>query len=206
VRAAALALCLIAALAAGCGGDDEPAAPIEPRSVVLRASDLPGAFSIDERVTGPVGNAEVAENRPEGYEEKLEEWGRVAGYSRQLRREGKPGSGLRAADGVNSVASVYEDEDGATDSFDTGVRDYAEAGFAPQGDLGVGDDGRVFRGTATFNERQVERQVEYTVATWRTGRVIASVVIEGQPGRVTIPMLKELARKQDQRVRTALEA
>jgi hypothetical protein len=202
VRAAALVLCLLAFLAAGCGGDDEPAAPIEPRSVVLRASDLPGAFSIDERVTGPVGNAEVAEGRPEGYEEKLEEWGRVAGYSRQLRREGKPGSGLRAADGVNSVASVYEDDDGATDSFDTGVRDYAEAGFAPQGDLGVGDEGRVFRGTATFNDRPVE----YTVATWRTGRVIASVVVEGRPGRVTIPMLKELARKQDQRVRTALEA
>ena len=103
---------------------------------------------------------------------------------------------------MNSVASVYEDDDGATDSFETGVRDYAEAGFAPQGDLGVGDEGRVFRGTATFNERQVE----YTVGTWRTGRVIASVVMEGRPGRVTIAMLKELARKQDQRVRTALEA
>jgi hypothetical protein len=201
VRAALLVLFLLATLATGCGGGDDEAVAVEPRSVVLRASDLPGAFAVDERVTGPVENAEVAEGRPEGYEEKLEDWGRVGGYSRQLRRQGEAGPGLRAADGVNSVASVYEDEDGATDSFDTGVRDYAEAGFAPQGDLGVGDEGRVFRGTATFNKQQVE----YTVGTWRTGHVIASVVIEGGPGRVTIAMLKELARTQDQRVRAAIE-
>lgn len=195
-------VCLLASLAAGCAGGGGSDAELDPRALVLTTADLGRGFTVDETLTGPVANAEVARGRPPGYEDKLEEWGRVAGFARQVRREGKVGTGIRAADGVNSVASVYEEEDGATESFATGVRDYGQAGFAPQGDLGVGDEGRIFRGTATLEGRQVE----YTVGTWRRERVIASVVVEGGPGRVDLTALRELARKQDERIEAALDA
>jgi hypothetical protein len=201
VRATAVIVCLLAVLVAGCGGDGSEEA-LDPRTLVLATTDVGPGFEVDETLTGPVSNAEVARGRPAGYEAKLEEWGRTGGFARQVRREGKAGSGVRAADGVNSVASVYEDEDGASESFATGVRDYGQAGFAPQGELGIGDEGRIFRGTATLGGRQVE----YTVATWRRARVIASVVVEGDVGRVSPATLKDLARKQDRRIDAALDA
>lgn len=200
MRASISIVCLLAMLAAGCGGDGDSAADADPQTLVLRASDLPQGFVVDSALTGPVENAEVAAGRPEGYEEKLDEWGRVGGYSRQLVRRGERGTGVRGADAITSVASVYEDEDGAADSFRTGVRDYAQAGYAPQGELGIGDEGSIFRGTATVEGRRVE----YTVATWRTAPVIASIVIEARPERVDIATLKALARTQDQRVRAAV--
>lgn len=192
-------------LAAGCGGgdDDEGVSgeDLEPRALVLRQSDLPRGFVVDRALTGAVENSEVATGRPAGYEQKLEEWGRIGGYSRILRRRGEAGEGVRGADGVTSVASVYEDEDGAAESFETGVRDYADAGFAPQGDLGIGDEGRVYRGTGTDG---AGRQVEYTVATWRRAPVIATVVVEAGANKIEIPTVRELARKQDRLVQAAI--
>jgi hypothetical protein len=198
VRATLLIVCLLAMLAAGCGGSDSSGEDLNPRTLVLGPADVPG-FVVDEALTGPVANEEVARGREQGYEEKLEDWGRIGGFSRQLRREGKAGPGVRTADGLNSVASVYEDEDGAEESFATGVQDYAEAGFAREGDLDLGDEGRLFRGT------DGKRQVEYLIATWRRGEVIASVVVEARPERVGFATLRELAREQDERIAAALE-
>lgn len=189
-------------LGAGCGGGGPGTSALEARSLVLRPTDLPGAFEIDKTVTGPVSNEEVARGRAAGYEQRLERWGRVEGFSRQLRRRGKVGGALAAVAGVNSVASVYELERGAAQSFAAGVRDYARSGFVGAGVPRVGDEARAFRGRSTLEGRQVE----YLVVTWRTGRVIAGVVAEGPPGKLELSAVTPLARTQDTRIRSAVAA
>jgi hypothetical protein len=202
VRLILALLCLLASMVAtGCGGgSDEP--DVRAHALVLNRPDLPAGFLVNSSQTGPVSNEQVASGRPDNYVARLEEWGRVEGYSRQFTRRASVRGPLAGADTIDSVASLYEDQEGAGESFASGVREYPRVGFAPAGRIDVGDGtGRAFRGT---NELAGEI-VEYVILTWRRGRVIANVVTSGSPGRVELDALRTLARKQDDRIARALD-
>lgn len=199
MRLGLVALCLLVVLgAAACGGSDEP--DVEARALVLTRPDVPDGFVVNTTQTAPVTNADVARTRPPDYVDRLEEWGRIEGFSTQFRRDDIVRGPLAAAQTIDSVASVYEDADGAAASFASGIREYPNQGLAPAGRATVGDEGRVFRGAITLERRRVE----YVVLTWRRGPVIAAVVTSGRPRRIAIPALTTLAEKQDRRILRAL--
>lgn len=200
MRLALASICLLFVLTGtGCAGgsDDEP----EARALVLTRPDVPAGFVVNPAETGPVSNAEVAQGREDGYAERLEEWGRVEGHATQFVREGVVRGALAAAESIDSVASLYDGTDGATESFASGVREYPQQGFRPAGSVQVGEEARSFRAT---NE-VAGRSVEYLVITWRTGPVIANLVSAGRPGRIDLSILQALARKQDERITGALD-
>ena len=125
-------VCVFALLgAAACGGDSGE--ELEARSLVLTRPDVPDGFVVNSTQTGPVSNEEVASTRPEGYAERLEEWGRVEGHSTQFLRDDVVLGPLAAAQSIDSVASVYEEADGAAESYASGVREYPSAGFRSAG-------------------------------------------------------------------------
>ena len=205
MRAAVLVLCAcLATLAAACGGSDGDSAPdVAARSLVLTQQDVPPLYESNNSLSGPVSNEEVAVGRPEGYVDRLEEWGRVGGYSAQFVNdlEASPTKGVGQRS-IDSLASVYEEEDGASESFAAGLQGYKDADFKPAGTIRLGDDARAFRGSATLQGKAVE----YLVVTWRRGPIISSVVTSAPPRKVSLALVERLARKQDQRISRELSA
>jgi hypothetical protein len=199
MRAAALVLCAcLAMLVAACGGSGGDSAPdVAARSLVLKQQDVPPLYESNDTLSGPVSNEEVASGRPEGYADRLDEWGRVEGYSAQYLNdlEASPNTGVGQRS-IDSLASVYEDADGASESFAAGLQGYKDADFKPAGTVRLGDDARAFRGSATLDGKPVE----YLVVTWRRGPIISSVVTSAPPRKVSLALVERLARKQDQRI------
>ena len=103
---------------------------------------------------------------------------------------------------IDSLASVYEEADGASESFAAGLQGYEDADFKPAGTVRLGDDARAFRGSATLQGKPVE----YLVVTWRRGPIISSVVTSAPPRKVSLALVERLARKQDQRIARELSA
>lgn len=198
VRLALASVCLLVLIGAGCGGGSD-APDLQARTLVLARPDVPDGFVVNATQSGPVSNEEVARGRAEGYVGRLEEWGRVEGHSTQFARDDVVLGPLAGAETIDSVASVYEDADGAAESFASGVREYPRSGFVAAGMIELGDEGRAFRTTATL----AGRKVEYIVLTWRRGRVIANVVSAGRPGRIKLPALQALGERQDRRIARA---
>jgi hypothetical protein len=185
---------------AGCGGSDE-AAP-DPVALVLQRPDLPSGFERDASASGTLTNADVAAGREGDYEQKLEDWGRVGGYTVRYTRRGGTGGPLARALFVDSRSSVYEDADGAADSFESGLRDYALTGFSEsESNLKLGDETHVFEGMGPVGGQTVR----FLVAAWRSGAVLSTVAVAGPPRGVRLPALAALAEKQERHVQTALE-
>ncbi len=188
--------------ASGCAGGsdgDADSDALRPQSLVLEARDVPGGFSLAPGQSGPVTNGEVAASREPGYEGRLREWGRRGGYTAFFARRLRVTGPLARAASVESRASVYGDEDGAAESFAAGLAEferYVRIRQLPR----IGDETHAFRTTAESNGRPVE----FLVVTWRTDRVLSTVVVAGQPGRVRLPAVIPLARRQQARVERAL--
>jgi len=205
MRAAAFLACAcIAFLAASCGGGsgaDEP--EVASRTLLLTQKDVPALYEANDRQSGPVTNEDVAVGRPAGYAKRLDKWGRVEGYSAQFVNDvaASPTTGT-GQQTIDSLASVYEEPDGASESFAAGLQGYEDADFKPAGDVSLGDEARAFRGSATLNGSAVE----YLVVTWRRGPVISSVVTSAPPRKLSLATVEGLARKQDQRIERQLAA
>jgi hypothetical protein len=193
-------LLAVAALAA-CGGGDSSSTP-DPATLVLRSGDVPSGFARDPAGTGEVTNANVAQGRPSGYEQKLEDWGRVGGYSIRFRRKGTAAGPLAKTLFVDSRSSVYDNDDGAHESFQSGLRDYALTGFREVPfSLGVGDETHVFQGSGPLNGQTVT----FVVGAWRTGPVLSTVAVAAPPGGVRPAALKGLAQAQERHVQQGLD-
>lgn len=201
MRACLVVLTAAAALLAGCGGSSDPSGEgLDPEALVLRTGDLPAGFSVDAKETGPVSNADVAAGRPAGYAQRLDEWGRLDGYTAAFER--KSGDDLGGAVMVESRSSVYSKTDGAADSLTAGLPEYAEAGFREvKSAVDLGDELHVFSTTAATRGQTLE----YVVAAWRTGPVLSTVVVAAPvDARLSPATVAPLAEIQERRVLQAL--
>jgi len=221
----ALAALLLAA-ATACGGDGEGEATPTPgatevetqlRQMVLALEDLPsGVIRAEERFVTNEESAAASADR-EGRLAMLEEWGRILGYDviYQANPEVMEQVGLML---VNSTASLYDSEEGASASFADAVQtahttDWAALFGAAQGveveevaDPGWVDEMLWLRITAkaALGEQAEEETFANDVVIFRQGPARASLMVGWVMGRGSGDIMAQLAEAQAQRLKDAL--
>lgn len=169
---AALVLCLPAL---GAGPD--------PGRLVLRASDVPQGFVVDDAETGLLTNEHEGREEPQ-VRPILRKAGRVTGYESRFER------------GLDSIASRVDLFRGAAGS--RLLLDYLGSEMRKSGirglhrsRLAIGDEGWL------YGDKKGD---VITFVVWREGRVFSAVVGAG----VTRPRTLSLARLQQRRIAAAL--
>jgi hypothetical protein len=175
------------------------AANADPKSMVLTLADLPTGFAVD--------NAYYADNKRAAKESAVQEladfvkWGRVNGFDRDFSRNATTGVLFVSADAstytkpAGAVASLHDSFqiEGRTEKFNGSSVTFKRV---PMGR--VGNEARMFTAKVTT---QGVPAVFYGVI-WRSGSVVASVLIGGVEGSVKPSQAVQLATKQQARIHT----
>jgi hypothetical protein len=191
-------LALVAALAAGCDGDDSrPSGQAEAqgresglKASVLQPEDLPPAFiQFDE---GAQVRADLPRSPARGSPTRF---GRVQGWKARFRRPGStqtPGPLV-----IESRVDLFKAADGARKELATYGRDLPEGlrllGPAPSG-FGEGSF------TATGRQGSGRFAVRFYLIAWREDAMTASLLLNGFEGKFKLQQAVALARKQYGRV------
>ena len=218
-----VAFLLVTAMACGDGTDGEvtptpPEVEEQLQRMVLQLEDLPsGVILAEERFATNEESAAGSEDR-EGRLAMLEEWGRILGYdvTYQANPEVMEQVGLIL---VNSTASLYDSEEGASASFADAVQtarttDWADLFGTAQGveveevaAPGWVDEMLWLRITAraAVGEGTEEQEFANDIAIFRQGRargslMVAWVVMDWGSS----DFMQQLARAQAQRLMDAL--
>ena len=173
------------------------AANADPKPMVLTLTDLPQGFAVDKAYSADTKRAAKESAVPELAD--FVKWGRVTGFDRDFARNATTGILF-----VSSDASTYTKSAGAAaslhDSFQIDGRTETFNGSpvtfrrVPMGH--VGNEARMF---TTRVVTQGVPAVFYGVI-WRSGSVVASVLIGGVEGSVKPAQAEQLARKQQGRI------
>jgi hypothetical protein len=195
-RLALLAACLVLGSAPAAGATGERSSPA---AMVLAPADLPAGFALDRTATGPRPNARAA-NEFDVPLAAFRQWGRVTGYEASFTRPARLVRRTRGALLVTSGVSVYGDAAGAHAAYAFNVKRCRRAPFARRARaVDVGQEALLCRATV---DRGGEAAVLYTLV-WRRGRVFAALTAVGQPGQIRPADVLPLARRQDERIRSA---
>jgi len=209
----------------GCNGDDEGEVTPTPatseveaqlQQLVLQLDDLPtGVMKVDDRFVTNDVSAASSEDSAQRLAQ-LEEWGRILGYdvTYQSSPEIMEQIGLLL---VNSTASLYSSEDGASDSFDdaveaAGVTDWASVLGAEQGvdvDELTSPDWvdemlwlRITAKTAA-GEEPPEETLTSDMVIFRQGPARGSLQIAWIMGRTSSDLIVQIAEAQAQHLKDA---
>ena len=206
----------IAAVAAGCGGGGSattthaagvtaPATPgqakssvyNDPSAFVLVEADVPDGYEVDRENTRAVTNADASRGRDDAYKRTLESFGRIGGYASGWR----PGasSGVSGPLQIESSASTFESVGGATDAFALGVKEVGTKFTKVELKKGIGDEARMWKTEVAGINGPLTL---FTVA-WRTGRVLSTMAVASEQGRVAADVATEYANKAQARVEAA---
>ncbi len=178
VRLACLSLLAASLLVAGAA-----AATLDPRSLVVRRSDIPSSYRLDPRESGvrPNDGASVHATEQTLYSRS----GRITGYEVTYRR----GSTY-----IRSRADLFRAPGGpkvVLDWFDAETKRSGIKGLR-RGRAGIGSESWVYWGGTP--------PVSVNLVAWREGRVFAGIVGFGMTKRRAL----ELARAQQRRIVAAL--
>lgn len=187
-------------LFAGTASAGSTAGNPDPKTLVLRLSDVPAGF---ERTTGShVSNAQAA--RAGGLPlSRYVGWGRIDGYVVKFSRKAFAGSVRNGVLGIDSTATLYRAASGAHSAF---IRWAATAAESSQGKITpvvvgtrLGDESRAFRVETTNGGVHT---LEFVVG-WRAGRFDGVVTTSGTAGRLDSQSAFDLAKRQQLRMRSA---
>jgi len=217
-----VAFLLVTVMACGDGADGEvtptpPEVEEQLQRMVLALEDLPsGVILAEERFATNEESAAASEDR-EGRLAMLEEWGRILGYdvTYPANEEVMEQVGLIL---VNSTASLYGSEEGASASFADAVQtarttDWADLFGTAQGveveevaDPGWVDEMLWLRITAkaTLGEQAEEETFANDVVIFRQGPARASLMVAWVMDRGSGDFMAQLARTQAQHLKDAL--
>jgi hypothetical protein len=216
-----IAFLLVAVMA--CDDDEGEVTPTptevegQLRQMVLQLEDLPsGVIRVEESFVANEESAAASDDR-EGRLAMLEEWGRILGYDAtyQANPEVMEQAGLML---VNTTASLYSSEEGASASFADAVQtarttDWAALFGAAQGVEveEVTSPGWVdemlwlrIRAKAEVGEEAEEETLANDVIIFRQGPARASLMVGWVMGRGNGDFMQELAEAQAQRLKDAL--
>jgi hypothetical protein len=192
---AALTLVVLAAVAAGCAGDDEPlVAESELPRLVLQPGDLEQDWvRFDE-------GRQLRADAPPGVRSDPARFDRQGGWKARYRRPGSP-----ATDGplvVESRADLFADVSGAERDFDAAVDDLERAALAsqPVETVELGDEARLLRTGGSE-----PGQLAVVTIVWRDQNLVAAVTANGFTGRLAPSHVTALAEKQQRRIESAVE-
>lgn len=165
--------------------------PSDPKSLVLRQSDLPAGF---QRVSGRyVSNAQA--NRESQVKKDYARLGRLRGYEATFEKRGARGILF-----VSAAASTYKTAAGAHESF-TITEKAVAASRAPRFrrlslTARIGDEARLYKTTAT------ESGVKFDVFSlaWRSGEVLSVVLGSAVAGTAKPSAVVALAQRQQARI------
>jgi hypothetical protein len=178
IAAAALALAAPAATVAG-------TADLDPRSLVLRQTDVPAGFQPDRNGSGVRSNAEESAGQPE-VRRIIARSGRITGYKAVFDKT--------AAAQLESSAAVHRKPAGASLLFDWLDRQVRNSGLSGlrRAPVRIGAAGWVYTGPSPS---------AFVIVLWRYDRVFAGVVTRGG---LTRARTIALARAQQRRIAAAL--
>jgi hypothetical protein len=192
---------VVAALAAGCDGDDsQPSGQAEAqaresglKASVLQPEDLPPAFiQFDE---GVQVRADLPRSPARGSPTRF---GRVQGWKARFRRPGStqtPGPLV-----IESRVDLFKTADGARKELAAYGRDLPEGlRVLESNHTGLGDASF----TATGRQGAGQFVVRFYLIAWRVGDMTASVLVNGFEGKLKQAHADELARKQQRRMEAA---
>ena len=186
---------LVAAAVVSAAGAAVPRTP-PPATLVLRRADLTTGY------TGRgarVDNAAAARGAPPGFAAKIARWGRVDGYEVDFTRH--TGTLQDGPLVIRSSASVYRSKSGARAAFAYARRHLVPRGYVPLAlGFSIGDEARQW---VSQDQSGLGTLLEYVVI-WRERNVDGSVVLTGRVGVVSAADVAPLAKKQESRIRAAL--
>lgn len=167
------------------------AAELDPSALVLRQSDVPSGFRLDEKESGVRTNARRARDTPE-LKSLYARAGRVTGYEATFMRLDRK---LLDPYVIESYVDVLRSRSGAAmvlDEFDTQARTtLRKQTRLRRSPVELGEAGWRYAG---------RRSVPFAFVAWRHGRVFAVVFSLNVSPEQTFA----LARKQQRRIATAL--
>lgn len=174
-------------------------AATDPKTMVLRLSDLPAGFGLKRGFYAD--NARAARETAAASLADYNRWGRINGYEAEYAREGIAGIGQ-----VNSAASTYKAAGGARDSL---RRSFAQAAKPSPGGLRfkrLSAGGRIGHEVRVYSTTYKSEGLSVTLVTvlWRYGTVRASIYAGGLRGTVDVAEVVRLAKRQQSRVAAAL--
>ena len=157
---------------------------VDPRSLVLRSSDVPKGFALDRDETGLRTNE--SEGKTKSGAALIARFGRVTGYEAEW-------DGDRGLASIVSRADVFRTPAGARGLLRLSTSELRASGIKGlrRTAVGIGDEGYVFHGGP---------HAELAWVQWRSGRVTGSLAGWG----VTRDVLVRLARTQQRRIAAAL--
>jgi hypothetical protein len=183
---------LCAALVVGCGSSSGGISSADAKNLVLRASDLPDGFA--PFTEGPTSTLDTQGTA----RADLDRFGRQGGWVARLKREG--GATQAGPLVVVSTVDVFSGSRGAKSDLDAYARDFArqvDTGLAKRVAVrNLGDEAVAARvagpgGGGSF------------VIAWRKRNATASVTASGFAGKLTLPDVLVLARRQEAKLARA---
>lgn len=180
----------------GCDGKDERLDPDRASQAVLRISDLPDGFTAFDR--GEIESRDVAP----GPREDPARFGRQGGWKTRFRRVGAPGT--RGPLVVESRVDVFSDSDGAGDEL-AAYRSEYEAALAGVDAASQLDDPDLGEAAVafTFVQRGLT-DAHYFAIAFRLENAVASLLVSGLKGRLSLREVVALGRKQLARIQAEL--
>lgn len=235
----AVALALVAVplvVGVGCGGGDDegPSATTVPtdrptleamlRSVALTLDDLPPGFALQEEAF--TDNEEAAETDPEGKQAalaRLNEWGRLLGYSASYMTNDPLGTFISGGTAsVNVSLSIFQTPEGAAAGIEWGREIAADPSQSialfpgvisiegePMSFSSIGDETLAARFTGTLRPEGVELEVDVDfiahLVAIRRDRATAYIIVGAIGGAEPGQEVEDIIRTLDVRLAQALQ-
>jgi hypothetical protein len=187
----------VALLSAGCmggnGGGGASVSASDGEALVLQQEDVGSEFTQFDR--GEQRRVDFSPPRDDPNR-----FGREGGWKSRFSRTGTPET--EGALVIASLADLFGSADDAAEDFElykTSLDQFVAAGGREQSVSGLGDEAYA----VTYRQGAAPNAIDHYAIAWRDGAVTASVTANGF--RLTWPEALELARAQDDRIRSAAE-
>jgi hypothetical protein len=187
----------VALLSAGCMGDNggggASVSASDGEALVLQQEDVGSEFTQFDR--GEQRRVDFSPPRDDPNR-----FGREGGWKSRFSRTGTPET--EGALVIASLADLFGSADDAAEDFElykTSLDQFVAAGGREQSVSGLGDEAYA----VTYRQGAAPSEINHYAIAWRRGAVTASVTANGY--RLTWPQAFELARAQDERIRSAAE-